>query len=80
MEITEKTNRSHFAISHHLQIVKVAEIVKVLKEGAMNFNYFGPVIGTPERLIATLQLTKKLPTYYRIEQMQIIDNTDVKQH
>ena len=57
-----------------------SEIVKALKEGAMNFNYFGPVMETPERLIATLQLTKKLPTYCLIEQMRIIDNADVKQH
>ena len=44
-----KTNRSHSAISHHLQIIKEAEIVKVLKAGAMNFNYFGPVMETLER-------------------------------
>ena len=39
-EITELTNLSRPAVSHHLQILKEAGIMKVRKEGAMNFYYF----------------------------------------
>ena len=36
-EITERTNLSRPAVSHHLQIMKDAGIVKVRKEGTKNF-------------------------------------------
>ena len=38
-EITEKTNLSRPAVSHHLAIMKDAGIVKMRKEGTMNFYY-----------------------------------------
>ena len=60
MEITEKTNLSRPAVSHHLQIMKDAGIVKVRKEGTMNFYYFDPEMEALERLIATLQLAKEI--------------------
>ena len=59
-EITEKTNLSRPAVSHHLQIMKDAGIVKVRKEGTMNFYYFDPEMEALERLIATLQLAKEI--------------------
>lgn len=64
-EITEKTNLSRPAVSHHLQILKNAGVVKVRKEGTKNYYYFDPEMGALERLISTLQLamdiSKALP-------------------
>lgn len=64
-EITEKTNLSRPAVSHHLQIMKDAGIVKVRKEGTMNFYYFDPEMTAFNNLIATLRLamdiSKELP-------------------
>ena len=64
-EITEKTNLSRPAVSHHLQILKGAGIVKMRKEGTKNYYYFDPEMESFEKLIATLQLamdiSKTLP-------------------
>lgn len=64
-EITEKTNLSRPAVSHHLQIMKDAGILKVRKEGTKNYYYFAPDTRTIERLAETLNLvaaiTKSLP-------------------
>lgn len=64
-EITERTNLSRPAVSHHLQILKSAGIVKVRKEGTMNFYYFDPETEALNRLIKTLtqaaEITKALP-------------------
>ncbi|MBO3443885.1 metalloregulator ArsR/SmtB family transcription factor [Clostridium sp. CCUG 7971] len=38
-EITEKTHLSRPAVSHHLKILKEAEIVNVRKEGTKNYYY-----------------------------------------
>lgn len=63
--ITEKTNLSRPAVSHHLKIMKDAGLVKVRKEGTMNFYYFDPEMETLERLAKTLQMaveiTRALP-------------------
>ena len=59
-EITEKTNLSRPAVSHHLQIMKDAGIVKVRKEGTMNFYYFDPEMAALEKLISTLELAKEI--------------------
>ena len=55
-EITEKTNLSRPAVSHHLQILKDAGIVKMRKEGTKNYYYFDPEMESFERLIAVLRL------------------------
>lgn len=64
-EITKKTNLSRPAVSHHLQIMKKAGLVKVRKEGTMNFYYFDPETESLERLISvfrmTAEITKALP-------------------
>ena len=64
-EITEKTNLSRPAVSHHLQILKDAGIVKMRKEGTKNYYYFDPEMESFEKLIAALQLamdiSKALP-------------------
>ena len=63
--ITEKTNLSRPAVSHHLQILKDAGIVKMRKEGTKNYYYFDPEVEAFERLVAALQLamdiSKALP-------------------
>lgn len=55
-EITEQTNLSRPAVSHHLRIMKDAGIVKMRREGTKNYYYFDPAVEPFERLIATLQL------------------------
>lgn len=64
-EITKTTNLSRPAVSHHLQIMKEAGIVKVRKEGTKNYYYFDPEMESFERLVSTLQLAadicKELP-------------------
>lgn len=64
-EITEKTNLSRPAVSHHLQIMKDAGIVNVRKEGTKNYYYFDPEMESLERLISALTLamdiSKALP-------------------
>lgn len=59
-EITEKANLSRPAVSHHLQILKKAGIVKVRREGTRNYYYFDPEMKSFEKLIATLQLAMDL--------------------
>lgn len=58
-EITEKTNLSRPAVSHHLQILKNAGIVKVRTEGTKNY-YFDPEMESFEKLISTLLLAKEI--------------------
>lgn len=59
-EITERTNLSRPAVSHHLQIMKDAGVVKVRKEGTKNYYYFDPKMEALEGLISTLQLAVDL--------------------
>ena len=54
-EITEKTHLSRPAVSHHLQILKEAGILKVRKEATMNFYYFDPDMASFEKLIGVLK-------------------------
>lgn len=39
-EITQKTHLSRPAVSHHLQILKDAGIIKMRREGTKNYYYF----------------------------------------
>ena len=39
-QITEKTNLSRPAVSHHLRILKDAGIIKMRREGTKNYYYF----------------------------------------
>lgn len=59
-EITEKVNLSRPAVSHHLQIMKNAGIVKVRKEGTKNYYYFDPEMEHFGKLVSTLQLAMEL--------------------
>ncbi len=64
-EITEKTHLSRPAVSHHLQILKDAGILRVRKEATRNYYYFDPDMESLGRLVRVLQkakeLTAKLP-------------------
>lgn len=64
-DITERTHLSRPAVSHHLQILKDAGILKVRKEATKNYYYFDPDTKSFDRLIHVLQkakeLTAKLP-------------------
>lgn len=59
-EITEKTNLSRPAVSHHLKILKDAGVVRVRKEGTKNFYYFNPETEDFEKLVSTLQLAMEI--------------------
>lgn len=59
-EITEKTNLSRPAVSHHLQIMKKSGIVKVRKEGTKNYYYFDPEMESFAKLVSTLKLAMEI--------------------
>lgn len=64
-EITEKTHLSRPAVSHHLQILKDAGILKMRREATKNYYYFDPDMKSFNRLIEVLQnainITSELP-------------------
>ena len=64
-DITEKTNLSRPAISHHLQILKDAGIVKMRKEGTMTYYYLDPDMESFTRLsdalLQAVQICGNLP-------------------
>lgn len=59
-DITAKTALSRPAVSHHLQILKEAGILKVRKEATKNYYFFDPTAKTLDSLIDTLNLAKKI--------------------
>ncbi len=59
-DITERTHFSRPAVSHHLQILKDAGILKVRKEATKNYYYFDPDMESFDRLILVLQKAKEL--------------------
>lgn len=64
-EITENTNLSRPAVSHHLQILKDAGLLKMRREGTKNYYYFDPDMESLELLMdvleRTVQITANLP-------------------
>ena len=64
-EITEKTHLSRPAVSHHLQILKDAGILKMRREATKNYYYFDPDMKSFELLIGILKkaisITSELP-------------------
>ena len=64
-KITEKTHLSRPAVSHHLQILKDAGILKMRREGTKNYYYFDPDMKSFELLIGVLRkavsITAELP-------------------
>lgn len=59
-DITERTHLSRPAVSHHLQILKDAGILKVRKEGTKNYYYFNPDTEGFDSLIQVLKKAKEL--------------------
>ena len=64
-EITEKTHLSRPAVSHHLQILKDAGILKMRREATKNYYYFNPDMKSFGLLIdvleRTIHITSQLP-------------------
>lgn len=64
-QITEKTHLSRPAVSHHLQILKNAGILKMRREGTKNYYYFDPDMKSFHLLIGMLNkaidITSELP-------------------
>lgn len=64
-EITEKTHLSRPAVSHHLQILKDAGILKMRREATKNYYYFDRDMKSFGLLIEVLQravsITSELP-------------------
>lgn len=60
IDITEKTHLSRPAVSHHLQILKEAGVLKMRREGTKNYYYFDPNMESMDRLIGILQVSKEI--------------------
>lgn len=58
--ITEKTHLSRPAVSHHLQILKDAGILKMRREGTKNYYYFDAEAGAMNRLLHMLNHAKEI--------------------
>ena len=58
--ITEKTNLSRPAVSHHLKLMKQAGLIRVRREGTMNFYYFDPEMKQLEQLADTLRMAVEI--------------------
>lgn len=59
-EITEKSNLSRPAVSHHLKILKDAKIVKMRREGTKNYYYFDADEKAMDNLLSMLNHAKEL--------------------
>ena len=64
-EITERTNLSRPAVSHHLRILKDAGTLKMRREGTKNYYYFDPDLKSftllSEVLQEAIRITSVLP-------------------
>ena len=58
--ITEKTNLSRPAVSHHIQILKEAGILKMRREGTKNYYYFDANFEAMNRLIQMLEHARSI--------------------
>ena len=61
-EITARTHLSRPAVSHHLQILKDAGIVKMRREGTRNYYYFDTAPESLNKLTVMLNHVKKIMT------------------
>lgn len=59
-DIAEKTRLSRPAVSHHLQILKDAGIVKMRREGTKNYYYFDADMGSLDKLVGMLEHAKAI--------------------
>lgn len=58
--ITEKSHLSRPAVSHHIQILKDAGILKMRREGTMNYYYFDADMRAINKLINMLEHAKNI--------------------
>lgn len=58
--ITEKTNLSRPAVSHHIQVLKDAGILKMRREGTKNYYYFDADMDSMNRLLQMLEHAKRV--------------------
>ncbi|WP_099470059.1 ArsR/SmtB family transcription factor [Konateibacter massiliensis] len=63
VDIAQKTNLSRPAVSHHMQILKDAGIVKVRKEGTCVYYYLDPTDNELNNLIILFQDIKNIMKY-----------------
>lgn len=59
-DIAAKTSLSRPAVSHHLQILKDAGLVKMRREGTKNYYYFNEDTGALDGLIRMLEHARNL--------------------
>lgn len=59
-EITEKTHLSRPAVSHHIQILKEAGLLKRRKEGTKNYYYFDADAEAMDALLRMLTHAKQI--------------------
>lgn len=59
-DIAEKTNLSRPAVSHHMQILKDAGIVKSRKEGTFIYYYLDPEDSGIDKMIALFQDIRRI--------------------
>lgn len=59
-DIADKTSLSRPAVSHHLQILKGAGVVKMRREGTKNYYYFDADMEAFDRLIGMLNHAKAI--------------------
>lgn len=71
-EITERTHLSRPAVSHHLQILKDAGIIKRRKEGTKNYYYFDSDTKAMKKLLDMIlhvkAIMEQLPDWRRKSQ------------
>ena len=60
IDVASKTRLSRPAVSHHLQILKDAGIVKMRREGTKNYYYFDADMQAFDRLIGMLNHAKEI--------------------
>lgn len=60
VDVAKKTNLSRPAVSHHMQILKNAEIVKSRKEGRFVYYYLEPSESEIEKMLALLTDIKQI--------------------
>lgn len=58
--ITEKSNLSRPAVSHHIRILKEAGILKMRREGTKNYYYFDADMDSMNRLLHMLEHAKRV--------------------
>lgn len=73
-EITKKTNLSRPAVSHHLKVLREADLIGVIREGTMNYYYLDIIKSDIFKLI---HLFKNIETYITDFQKDCPDREEI---